>query len=206
MLRARRIDLDQVATAYCWEEKLNLAKRPAVTQLVKELVIYLQELQDQYNDSSKASANEAKPKQTNNLTITAPRKKELIQAAPPNPDRAIATHMLPIASAIWRPSWPRLWIPSRPSKNQPHPQFLLSHPRSSLAAQGLHAARLHPLHRTTRYMWPTAHRRTPVGAQRDASPHMSETVLPTTTTWQDSADSAATEQQQKDKTTPESRA
>ena len=46
-LRARRIDLDQAAAAYCWEEKLTLAKRPALTQLVKELVIYMQELQDQ---------------------------------------------------------------------------------------------------------------------------------------------------------------
>ena len=33
MLRARRIDLDQAAAAYCWEEKLTLAKRPALTQL-----------------------------------------------------------------------------------------------------------------------------------------------------------------------------
>ena len=60
MLRARRIDLDQVATAYCWEEKLNLAKRPAMAQLVKQLVIHLQELQDQYNDSNKATASDKK--------------------------------------------------------------------------------------------------------------------------------------------------
>ena len=33
MLRARRIDIDQAAAAYCWEDKLNLAKRPALTQL-----------------------------------------------------------------------------------------------------------------------------------------------------------------------------
>ena len=56
----RRIDLDQVVAAYCWEEKLNLAKRPTMTQLVKELVIYLQELQDQYNDSNKATASDKK--------------------------------------------------------------------------------------------------------------------------------------------------
>ena len=56
MLRARRIDLDQAAAAYCWEEKLNLAKRPALTQLVKELVIYMQELQDQYNQSKNTPA------------------------------------------------------------------------------------------------------------------------------------------------------
>ena len=57
MLRARRIDLDQAAAAYCWEEKLTLAKRPALTQLVKELVIYMQELQDQYNQSNNTPAD-----------------------------------------------------------------------------------------------------------------------------------------------------
>ena len=56
MLRARRIDIDQAAAAYCWEDKLNLAKRPALTQLVKELVIYMQELQDQYNQSNNIPA------------------------------------------------------------------------------------------------------------------------------------------------------
>ena len=56
MLRARRIDLDQAAAAYCWEEKLTLAKRPALTQLVKELVIYVQELQDQCNQSNNTPA------------------------------------------------------------------------------------------------------------------------------------------------------
>ena len=39
MLRNKRIDLDQVATAYCWQERLTLAKKPAMTELAKELHI-----------------------------------------------------------------------------------------------------------------------------------------------------------------------
>eukprot|EP00439_Symbiodinium_sp_Y106_P077761 s1368_g16.t1 len=59
------IYLDQVAAAYCWEEKLNLAKQPAVTQLVKELVIYMQELQDNYNDSNTTTTTGDKEEQSN---------------------------------------------------------------------------------------------------------------------------------------------
>ena len=77
------LHLDQVATAYCWEEKLNLAERPAMTQLAKELVIYLQELQDQYSDSNKATASDKKDsKQPSGLEADANQAEQQNPASP----------------------------------------------------------------------------------------------------------------------------
>jgi len=83
MLRARRIDLDQAATAFCWQENLSLAKRPAMTQLVKELVLYIQELQDQYNDTSKS--DKQKTHHQAETTSTADQKPETNTDTSPGP-------------------------------------------------------------------------------------------------------------------------
>ena len=110
MLRARHIDLDQAAAAYCWEEKLTLAKRPALTQLVKELVIYMQELQDQCNQSNNTPADKrSEEKQqpgedTANRTIL--HKTHKLTTLPIQP---ISTAMLPIASAISKQNWRLHW-------------------------------------------------------------------------------------------------
>ena len=206
MLRARCIDLDQVATAYCWEEKLNLAKRPAMTQLVKELVIYLQELQDQYNDSSKASANEAKPKQTNNPDDHSSKKEGVdpsstAKSRPGNCD-AHAAHRISDLEAKLATALDTIATLQKPTASSIPPVTPKKQPGSTGAARRTPPPNTHdPVH-----VADSAQENPSRGAKRPASPHMSETVLPTTTTWQDSADSATTEQQQKDKTTPESRA
>ena len=200
MLRARRIDLDQVATAYCWEEKLNLAKRPAMTQLVKELVIYLQELQDQHNDSSKASANEAK--QTNNPDDDSSKKEGVepsgtAKSRPGNCD-AHAAHRISDLEAKLATALDTIATLQKPTASSTPPVTPKKQPGNTGAAPRTPPPNTHdPVH-----VADSAPENLSRGTKRPASPHMRETVLPTTTTQQDSADST-TEQQQKDKTTPE---